>query len=239
MSAHSRIEWTQSTWNPVTGCSSISEGCQHCYAKRMASRLKGMGLSRYKDGFYVTIHRDLLSVPFHWKKPRLIFVNSMGDLFHDHVPFSFIKDVFSTIESAPRHTFQLLTKRADRLAKLADKLSWPHNLWVGVTVELQQYIDRIDKLRQVPAAVRFVSFEPLLGPVKSLRLDNINWAIVGGESGPHARPMEATWAKTIRDTCIDCSIPFFFKQWGDNNKKKRRRHLDGKLWNQYPIVSNR
>ena len=234
MAAHSRIEWTQSTWNPVTGCSSISEGCHHCYARRMANRLQGMGLSRYKDGFFVTIHRDLITAPFHWKKPRLIFVNSMGDLFHEQVPFSFIKEVFSTIESTPRHTFQLLTKRADRLVKLADKLPWPYNLWVGVTVELQQYIDRIEKLKQVPAAVRFVSFEPLLGPVESLRLENINWAIVGGESGPHARPMEATWARSIRDTCLDSSIPFFFKQWGGDNKKKRKRCLDRKLWNQYP-----
>ena len=234
MSSNSRIEWTQSTWNPVTGCTSISEGCQHCYARRMANRLKGMGVSRYSDGFQVATHRDLLTVPCHWKKPRLIFVNSMGDLFHEQVPFAFIKEVFRTIESTPRHTFQLLTKRADRMAKLADKLPWPHNLWVGVTVELRQYMGRIEKLKQVPATVRFVSFEPLLGPVESPQLDHIHWAIVGGESGPHARKMEADWARSIRDACVDSSVPFFFKQWGGTNRMKRRRSLDRKLWNQYP-----
>ena len=204
------------------------------YARRMANRLKGMGVSRYRGGFHVATHRDLLTVPCDWKKPRLIFVNSMGDLFHEQVPFTFIKEVFRTIESTPRHTFQLLTKRADRMAKLADKLPWPHNLWVGVTVELRQYIDRIEKLKQVPAEVRFVSFEPLLGPVESPRLDHIHWAIVGGESGPHARKMEADWARSIRDACIDSSVPFFFKQWGGTNRMKRRRSLDRKLWNQYP-----
>jgi len=234
MSSHSRIEWTQSSWNPVTGCTSVSEGCQHCYARRMATRLKGMGLRRYRNGFCVTIHRDLLAVPLKWRKPRLIFVNSMGDLFHEKVPISFIREVFGIIEATPRHTYQLLTKRADRLLKLADRLSWPVNLWVGVTVEMQQYINRIELLRKVPAAIRFVSFEPLLGPLKSLSLSKIDWAIVGGESGPHARPMEANWARNVRDVCVDSAVPFFFKQWGGTQRKKQNRYIDRRLWNQYP-----
>lgn len=234
MGAASRIEWTNATWNPVTGCSFISEGCANCYARRMAKRLEAMGIPRYRNGFRVSIHPDLLEAPLHWKTPRLIFVNSMSDLFHEDVPFDFIAQVFSTISLASWHVFQVLTKRADRLAELARKLKWPANLWVGVTVESQKYVHRINKLSLVPSAVRFVSFEPLLGPIKNLDLSSVDWAIVGGESGPHSRKMDPDWARMIRDACLEQSIPFFFKQWGGTKKSRRGRILDGRTWNQYP-----
>lgn len=230
----SKIEWTNATWNPVTGCSLVSEGCANCYAKRMAMRLEAMGLSRYKNGFRVSVHPDLLDVPLRWQRPRLIFVNSMSDLFHEEVPFEFIERVFSTIALASQHVFQVLTKRADRMAKVASRLSWPRNLWVGVTVESQRYVDRIKKLSSVPASVRFISFEPLLGPINQLDLKHVNWAVVGGESGPRSRPMDAEWARGIRDICIAHSIPFFFKQWGGPRKQKNGRMLDNKIWSQMP-----
>lgn len=234
MGAASRIEWTNATWNPVTGCSFISEGCANCYARRMAKRLEAMGIPRYRNGFRVSIHPDLLEAPLHWKTPRLIFVNSMSDLFHEDVPFDFIAQVFSTISLASWHVFQVLTKRADRLAEFERKLTWPANLWVGVTVESQKYVHRINKLSLVPSAVRFVSFEPLLGPIKNLDLSSVDWAIVGGESGPHSRKMDPDWARMIRDACLEQSIPFFFKQWGGTKKSRRGRILDGRTWNQYP-----
>lgn len=234
MSVSSKIEWTDATWNPVTGCSFISEGCTNCYAKRMAGRLQAMGVKRYSNGFRVTIHPDLLDAPLGWKDSRLIFVNSMSDLFHEEVPFEFISDVFSTIRLAHRHIFQVLTKRADRLAETASKLEWPDNLWAGVTVESQLHASRIESLRSVPAQVRFVSFEPLLGPIKGIDMSPVDWAIVGGESGPHARPMEVDWARSIRDMCLEQRIPFFFKQWGGPRKKTRGRILDGRIWDQYP-----
>jgi len=229
-----KIEWTNATWNPVTGCSFVSEGCANCYAKRMAVRLKAMGVSRYKNGFRVSIHPDLVDVPLRWKRPRLIFVNSMSDLFHEHVPLEFIEQVFLTIRAASWHVFQVLTKRADRLAEVADRLNWPPNLWAGVTVESRRHTDRIQRLSLIPASVRFVSFEPLLGPIQELDLACVNWAIVGGESGPHSRPMAADWARSIRDTCIRQSVPFFFKQWGGKRKRANSRLLDGKKWSQIP-----
>ena len=237
MAANSRIEWTDATWNPVTGCSSISEGCRNCYARRMATRLEAMGHIRYRNGFRVSTHVDLIGAPLHWKKPRYIFINSMSDLFHEQVPFGFIEDVFTTVLRASWHIFQVLTKRADRLAGLANKLEWPQNLWVGVTVESQEYTDRIKKLSTVPAAIRFVSFEPLLGPIEGLDLNGIDWAIAGGESGPYSREMAADWVRMIRDTCLDRSIPFFFKQWGGSRKKTRGRVLDNRTWDQYPLNS--
>jgi protein gp37 len=237
MSANSRIEWTNATWNPVTGCSSISEGCKNCYARRMAKRLEAMGLLRYRNGFRVSTHHDLVDAPLHWKKARFIFVNSMSDLFHEEVPFEFIEQVFSTIHAASWHVFQVLTKRADRLERIANNLKWPKNLWIGVTVESQQYVDRIKKLGTVPAAVRFVSFEPLLGPIEALDLTRIDWAIVGGESGPHSRTMAADWARIIRDACIGHSIPFFFKQWGGSRKQRHGRILDDRIWNEIPNIA--
>jgi protein gp37 len=234
MGAISTIEWTNATWNPVTGCSSISEGCANCYARRMAKRLEAMGLVRYRNGFRVTVHPDLLDAPLNWRKPRLIFVNSMSDLFHEDVPFDFIARVFSTISLASCHVFQILTKRADRLAEVVGELRWPANLWVGVTVESQEYVHRINKLSSVPSTVRFVSFEPLLGPIKYLDLSSVDWAIVGGESGPHSRKMDPDWARMIRDACLEQSIPFFFKQWGGTKKSGHNRILDGKTWDQYP-----
>ncbi|MCG7852794.1 MAG: phage Gp37/Gp68 family protein [Methanosarcinaceae archaeon] len=234
MGAISTIEWTNATWNPVTGCSSISEGCANCYARRMAKRLEAMGLVRYRNGFRVTVHPDLLDAPLNWRKPRLIFVNSMSDLFHEDVPFDFIAQVFSTISLASCHVFQILTKRADRLAEVVGELRWPANLWVGVTVESQEYVHRINKLSSVPSIVRFVSFEPLLGPIKYLDLSSVDWAIVGGESGPHSRKMDPDWARMIRDACLEQSIPFFFKQWGGTKKSGHNRILDGKTWDQYP-----
>ncbi len=236
MSFESKIEWTNATWNPVTGCSFISEGCRNCYAKRMARRLQAMGVLRYKSGFDVCVHDDLIEVPLKWKKPRFIFVNSMGDIFHKSVPTEFIERIFFTIKQAPWHTFQILTKRADRLENLSLKLQWPQNLWMGVTVESQEHISRIDKLRSVPASIRFISFEPLLGPIESPNLGSIDWVIVGGESGPYARPMSVDWARMIRDVCLENSIPFFFKQWGGIRKKEHGRILDRRTWTQFPAL---
>ena len=239
MAAKSRIEWTNAIWNPVTGCSYISEGCKNCYARRMAVRLKSMGVTRYKRGFAVTTHKDILLRPVRWRKPRFIFVNSMGDLFHDRVPLEFIQEVLKTIESAPWHVFQTLTKRANRLEKISHKLVWPQNLWVGVTVELQKYADRINRLASIPAPVRFVSFEPLLGSMTQLDLAGIDWVIAGGESGPYARLMAIEWVRTIRDKCIGSDVPFFFKQWGGTRKKRTGRMLDSRLWNEYPKMANK
>lgn len=236
MSFESKIEWTNATWNPVTGCSFISEGCRNCYAKRMAMRLQAMGVLRYKSGFDVCVHDDLIGVPLKWKKPRFIFVNSMGDIFHKSVPTEFIERIFFTIKQAPWHTFQILTKRADRLESLSLKLQWPQNLWMGVTVESQEHISRIEKLRSVPASIRFISFEPLLSPIESPNLGSIDWVIVGGESGPYSRPMSVDWARMIRDVCLENSIPFFFKQWGGVRKKEHGRILDRKTWTQFPTL---
>jgi protein gp37 len=234
MATRSSIEWTESTWNPVTGCSKVSPGCKHCYAERMALRLQAMGQPRYRDGFAVTLQADALSEPLSWRKPRVVFVNSMSDLFHRDVPTAFIQRVFQTMEQASMHVFQILTKRSDRLRELADGLPWPENVWMGVSVESADYLGRIDDLLSVPASVRFLSVEPLLGPIPDLPLNGIHWVIVGGESGPGARPMKATWVKEIRSACRRAHVPFFFKQWGGVNKKRSGRVLDGRTWDAMP-----
>ena len=234
MSTNTAIEWTESTWNPVTGCTKISEGCAHCYAERMARRLKAMGQKNYVNGFKVAQHPHALALPLNWKKPQAIFVNSMSDLFHKDIPISFIRQVFDIMEQAYWHRFQILTKRAIRLSDLAPSLNWPHNVWIGVTVEKDSYIKRIDYLRDVPAAVRFLSLEPLLGPLPELNLSNIDWVIVGGESGPGARPMKKKWVLDIQHQCRKAKVPFFFKQWGGTNKKKAGRLLNGKVYYEMP-----
>lgn len=235
MAQASSIEWTEATWNPVTGCTKVSPGCKHCYAERMAKRLQAMGQPRYSDGFRLALQEDLVELPLRWKKPRLIFVNSMSDLFHEDVPASYIRQVFDVMGRADQHQFQVLTKRADRLAELAPTLPWPSNVWMGVSVETEAYRWRVDHLRSVPATVRFLSLEPLLGPLPGLSLDTIDWVIVGGESGPGARPMEAGWVRDIRERCQQAGVPFFFKQWGGWSKKRNGRELDGTTWDEMPV----
>lgn len=234
MAHGSSIEWTESTWNPVTGCTKISPGCKHCYAERMAKRLCAMGQSNYQNGFRVTTHSHALELPFGWKKPQMVFVNSMSDLFHDRVPEVFVRRVFDIMRSASWHTFQVLTKRAERLEILGKKLDWPPNVWMGVSVETSKYLYRLDHLRRTPARVRFVSFEPLLDGLGGIDLDGIHWAIVGGESGPGARSMDAAWVTGIRDQCLAARVPFFFKQWGGTNKKKAGRVLEDRTWDELP-----
>ncbi len=231
----SKIEWTESTWNPITGCTKISEGCAHCYAERMARRLKAMGQKNYVNEFKVTMHPDTLNMPLSWKKPQNIFVNSMSDLFHEDIPLDFIQDVFETMEKAHWHRFQILTKRAERLLALSGKLPWAENIWMGVTVESHHYKYRIDYLRNMPANVKFLSLEPLLTSLGQLNLSDIDWVIVGGESGPKSRPIHIDWVREIRDQCIEKSVPFFFKQWGGVQKKKNGRFLDDVLWDEMPI----
>ena len=236
MAQNSKIEWTGSTWNPVTGCTKLSTGCKNCYAERIALRLKAAGLQNYVNGFRVTLHPHTLKIPLHWKQPRTIFVNSMSDLFHRDVPFDFISKIFDIMCQAHHHRFQVLTKRSHRLLQLSPKLSWPPNVWMGVTVENADYTFRIGHLRQTDAAIKFVSFEPLLSPIPHLDLRDIDWVIVGGESGPGARPMRPEWAIDIRDQCLAADVPFFFKQWGGVNKKKNGRKLEGRTWDQMPQV---
>lgn len=234
MAIDSRIEWTEASWNPVTGCNKISPGCKHCYADRMANRLRAMGQVRYRNGFEVTLQEDLIRLPLQWKKPKLIFVNSMSDLFHPAVPDEFIIRCFETMEAASHHTFQVLTKRPERTAALAKSLAWPGNVWMGTSVENEDYVGRVQELKKVPAAVRFLSVEPLLGPIPRLPLTQIDWVIVGGESGPGARPMQPEWVQQIRDRCIRYNVPFFFKQWGGAQKKRTGRELEGRTWDQMP-----
>jgi protein gp37 len=236
MSYISKIEWTETTWNPVTGCSKISDGCRNCYAERLAKRLHAMGNPRYKNGFKVTLHHDLLESPLKWKNQRLIFVNSMSDLFHEKVPLSFIASVFDVMSKADWHVFQVLTKRSRRLVELAEKLPWPQNVWVGVTVESQKYTSRISDLSKVPASVRFISIEPMLSSISRLALRNIDWAVVGGESGPGCREMRAEWVRSVRAQCHAAQVPFFFKQWGGVRKKSTGRLLDGQTWDGMPAV---
>jgi len=238
MAANSSIEWTEATWNPVTGCTKISSGCKNCYAERMAFRLQAMGNKNYRNGFEVTCHPHVLELPYRWKKPRMIFVNSMSDLFHRDVPTSFIKDIFKVMNGAYWHSFQVLTKRSERLSQLSAELPWVKNIWVGVTVEDQAYIKRIDDLRKTGAAVKFLSLEPLLSPIPDLNLTGIDWVIVGGESGPGSRLMKKEWALDIRDQCLAADIPFFFKQWGGVNKKKTGRELDNRTWDDMPVLHN-
>lgn len=230
----SKIEWTDSTWNPLTGCNKVSPGCKYCYAERMAARLKAMGNPSYQNGFALTLHETALNLPLSWKKPQSIFVNSMSDLFHEDVPLDFIQRVFDVMRQASWHTFQILTKRSHRLAELAPVIEWPDNVWMGVSVENEEYSYRIDHLRNVNAFIRFLSLEPLLGPISNLNLENVEWVIVGGESGPHSRKMDVDWVTEIRDTCIRNGVPFFFKQWGGVNRKRTGRMLEGVTWDEMP-----
>ena len=234
MARVSSIEWTDVTWNPVTGCTKLSAGCKNCYAERMAKRLKAMRSSRYKNGFKVTLHDEALNEPYGWKKPRTVFVNSMSDLFHPDVPLEFIQKVFETMKNTPRHNYQILTKRSERLAELASELPWPSNVWMGVSVEDSRVIHRIDDLRTVNSAVRFLSLEPLIGPLYDLNLEGIGWVIVGGESGPKSRPMEKMWVESLRLQCEDAGVAFFFKQWGGIRKHVTGRELNGRVYDEMP-----
>lgn len=237
MSDTSRIEWTDATWNPVTGCTKISTGCRNCYAATMANRFQNMrNQTRYRNGFQVTLHHDLLETPLRWRKPRMVFPCSMSDLFHEDVPDEFIAKVFATMEQAKWHTFQVLTKRSARLRDMADNLPWPENVWMGVTIEGPKQVNRIDDLRSVPASMRFLSMEPLLAPIPDLNLDNIGWVIAGGESGPGWRSMDPAWAREIRARCDEAGVPFFFKQHAGFSKKRSGRVLDGRTWDAMPVI---
>jgi protein gp37 len=237
MATNSGIEWTEATWNPLTGCNKVSPGCQHCYAERLAHRLQAIGQPNYVNGFELTLHPHVLPLPLTWKKPKVVFVNSMSDLFHKDVPLSFIKDVFAVMNKAYWHRFQVLTKRSERLLELNHDLTWTPNIWMGVSVETQRYTSRIEHLRNTSAQIKFLSLEPLLGPLPNLALAGMDWVIVGGESGPGARPMEEAWVLDIRDQCQAQAIPFFFKQWGGTNKKKTGRLLEGKTWDEMPRLA--
>ena len=234
--ARSGIEWTESTWNPLTGCTKISPGCKHCYAERMAKRLQAMGQPNYINGFRLELHENVLEKPLEWKSPQMIFVNSMSDLFHKDVPIEFIQKTFDVMHKANWHQFQVLTKRSERLLDLSPQLEWTDNIWMGVSVETEDYKFRIDDLRLTGAKIKFLSLEPLLGPLQDLNLQDINWVIVGGESGPKARPVLREWVSNIRDQCVFAKVPFFFKQWGGVKKKKAGRLLDGQLWNEMPVL---
>lgn len=234
MGTHSNIEWTDATWNPVTGCTKVSPGCKHCYAERMSLRLKEMGQPNYQNGFSVTLHESILEKPLKWKKSKKIFVNSMSDLFHESIPSEFILRTIDIIRKAHWHTFQVLTKRSERLRSLDSIIDWPPNAWVGVSVECEEYCFRVDDLRSTHAPIKFLSLEPLLGPLSRIDLTGIDWVIVGGESGPKARQLKDTWVLDIRDHCVRASIPFFFKQWGGTNKKQAGRLLEGRTWDEMP-----
>ncbi|MCC6741974.1 MAG: phage Gp37/Gp68 family protein [Planctomycetia bacterium] len=236
MGLGSSIEWTETTWNPVTGCTKVSPGCQHCYAERMARRLKAMGQRNYRNGFEVTLQPHMLEAPLHWKRPQLIFVNSMSDLFQEDVPEDFVQRVFDVMRRAHWHRYQILTKRADRLVELDARLRWEPNIWMGVSVESDDYTSRIDRLRRTNATVKFLSLEPLLGPLRRLNLRGIDWVIVGGESGLGARPMDPEWVLEIRDQCRAASVPFFFKQWGGVQRCRTGRQLEGQVYDEMPCV---
>lgn len=243
MATTTGIEWTEVTWNPTTGCDRVSAGCDNCYALTLSKRLKAMGAAKYQNdgdprtsgpGFGITVHPETLEEPYKWSGSRLVFTNSMSDLLHAKVPLGFVRDVFDLIAATPQHTYQILTKRSRRLLRLAGKLEWPDNLWMGVSVENSDALTRVDDLRQVPAAVRFLSCEPLLGPLDGLDLEGVGWVIAGGESGPRYRPMELSWARSVRDACFEENVPFFFKQWGGRTPKAGGKELDGKVWNDMP-----
>lgn len=236
--AQSSIEWTEMTWNPTTGCDKISAGCKFCYAEVMARRLKAMGVEKYASEFKLAIHEDELNAPYTWKKPKVVFVNSMSDLFHKDVPVAFIRKVFKVMKDNPQHVFQVLTKRADVLRYYDSEgwLDWSHNIWMGVSVEDDRVTQRIDLLRQTKARVKFLSLEPLIGPLPDLNLQGIDWVIVGGESGRKPRPMKPEWVQDIKDQCQQAGVAFFFKQWGGTNKKKTGRELDGRTWDEMPQI---
>ncbi len=249
MADRSPIEWTEATWNPTTGCDRVGPGCDNCYALALSARLKRMGTGKYQNdgdprtsgpGFGLTLHPSTLEIPYHWRNPRTVFVNSMSDLFHDKVPIGFIRDVFAVMADTPRHTYQVLTKRSKRLARIADRLDWPENVWMGVSVETDRYTFRVDHLREVEsAAVRFLSCEPLLGPLPSLDLTGIDWVIAGGESGPRYRPVDVTWIRGVRDKCNEAEVSFFFKQWGGRTAKAQGRQLDGVIHSEVPVQPRR
>jgi protein gp37 len=239
MAQKSAIEWTGSTWNPVTGCVKVSPGCLNCYAERMAKRLQAMGQPNYAAGFKLALHEHALDLPLRWKKPQTIFVNSMSDLFLKGVPIEFIMKIFDTMNRASWHTFQVLTKRSDRLLELSSQLPWAENIWMGVTVENKDYIHRIEHLRGSGAYLKFLSIEPLLSHLPQLNLDGMDWVIVGGESGPRARPMNPAWVINIRNRCDEVGVPFFFKQWGGSRKKQSGRLLEGRTWDEMPPLMKR
>ncbi len=236
MTQPSKIGWTHTTWNPITGCSKISHGCKYCYAERMAKRLHAQGMEKYRNGFKLTTHEHTLKDPLKWKKPKIVFVNSMSDLFHKDVPAKFIMSVFEVMNEASQHTFQVLTKRPERVVKANKHLHWTSNIWMGTSVESEKYLSRTEVLKQTDACVKFLSLEPLLAPFPNLNLSGIDWVIVGGESGPGARPMKEEWVTEIRDNCVESGVPFFFKQWGGVNKKKTGRALEGKQWVNSPTI---
>lgn len=236
MVARSSIEWTDMTWNPVTGCTKVSAGCKNCYAERMARRLQAMGQPNYRNGFRVTLHPYVVKRPLELKKPRIIFVNSMSDLFHEEIPETFIQEIFDVMRRADWHHFQILTKRSERLAELTSRIEWPRNVWMGVSVENQDQVARVDHLRSTTAAVKFLSIEPLIGPIHTLDLTGIDWVIAGGESGPGCRPIEEKWIVEIKRRCLEARVPFFFKQWGGFNKKKNGRQLEGRTWDEMPAI---
>lgn len=247
MGAHSGIEWTEVTWNPVTGCDRVAAGCDNCYALALAKRLKAMGAEKYQNdgdprtsgpGFGVAVHPRALSQPYKWRTPKTVFVNSMSDLFHAKVPIPFLRDIFSVIRDTPQHTYQALTKRSHRMLRIADKLDWPKNLWMGVSVESNDVVGRVDHLRSTPAAVRFLSCEPLISELGRLELESIDWVIAGGESGPRSRPMDPSWVLDLRDQCSAANVAFFFKQWGGVTPKANGRELDGRTWDQYPSLAS-
>lgn len=239
MAAKSSIEWTESTWNPVTGCSKVSPGCKHCYAERMAARLQAMGNAAYANGFEVSLQRRALEIPLRWKKPQVVFVNSMSDLFHEEVPDAYILEVFDVMNRADWHQYQILTKRPERMLALDGRIPWRPHVWMGVSVESARYVSRIDRLRECGATIKFLSLEPLLGPLAPLKLEAIDWVIVGGESGPGARSMDERWVIDIRDQCRAEGVPFFFKQWGGVNKKRAGRVLEGRTWDETPATTAR
>ena len=236
MAGRSSIEWTEATWNPVTGCTKVSPGCAHCYAETFAERWRGIPGHPYEQGFDLRLWPHRLEQPLHWTRPRMIFVNSMSDIFHEEIPSEFIADVFDVMVRAPQHTFQVLTKRPDRLLELAGDLPWPENVWMGVTIENRRFVHRADALRLVPAAVRFISAEPLLGRLEGLNLEGIDWLICGGESGPRHRPVKAEWVRELRDRCVEEGVAYFFKQWGGHRPKTGGRELDGRSWDELPQV---
>ena len=248
MASESLEELKTVTWNPVTGCDRVSAGCDNCYALALAKRLKAMGVEKYQNdgdpatsgpGFGLTMHPKTLEQPYHWRRPRIVFVNSMSDLFHPEVPVSFIRDAFTVMAETPQHTYQLLTKRPGRTRKVADQLDWPPNLWLGTSVEDERVVRRIDYLRDTPARLKFVFCEPLLGPLYDLNLDGIGWVSVAGESGPNHRPVKVEWATGIRDQCVDADVPFYFKQWGGRTPRASGRELEGREWNQTPATETR
>ena len=238
MASLSQIEWTESTWNPVTGCSKVSEGCRHCYAERMAHRRRAMGSRKYREGFTVALHEASLQEPLRWLKPKLVFVNSMSDLFHESVPSAFIESVFSVMNDSAQHSFQVLTKRPERVSQMPHRLNWTPNIWLGVSIESERWLERLEILRRTGAKTKFLSLEPLLGPLPGIELSGVDWVIVGGESGPGARLMRPGWVREIRDKCLQSHVPFFFKQWGGVHKKRTGRLLDGRTWDQMPPLQS-